>query len=210
MLNVPLVFLDTETTGLSYDKQVWDVAMIRDNPDGTTERDQFMIQVFEESTELYEFNEDSKQYNHWERYDAASTISALAAAEHIKHMFRDNAHLVGMVPDFDSNALWRLIRDHSADSRAGFPWYYQVIDVDMIALGYFRGCLNGLAGLNNPAAKMNKHTLERLVSLPLNTNAASAYLGVPVPSDSERHTAMGDAKWTRNIYYALAGVTPPA
>lgn len=205
MANVPLVFCDTETTGLSYDKQVWEVAMIRDNPDGTTERDEFYLDVNVTDFGPFEFSEEAKEYNHWERYYTKSTIVPGEAIRRIDHMFRDRAHFIGMVPDFDANALWKIIR-HAEGSRAGFPWYYQLIDVDMIALGYFRNEYNNAA--RHEVGPFKTSGWEGLTSLPVDTDAVSKYFDIEI-SEADRHTAMGDTIWTRKIFYALMGKDVP-
>jgi hypothetical protein len=207
----PIVFVDTETTGLSYHKQVFDIAMIRDNPDGTTEREQFFLPVFEVDIPGHEFSEEAKQYNHFERYDLDGAIDHSQSVRRIKHMFRDRAHFVGMVPDFDANALWKLIRE-SDGQRAGFPWYYQLIDVDMMAYGYFINNRKHYEIEWDYLSEADRASVLRytgLTTLPIDTNKVCEVLGVDIPSDSERHTAMGDAEWTRNIYYALLGAEPP-
>ena len=209
MRNVPLVFVDTETTGLSYNRQTWEVAMVRDEPDGSTERVEFMLPVTGHKTDTpilgNEINEESLKISKFhERHPqgfggntAAEYITHDKAAKEIYRMTK-GAHMVGMCPDFDAFNLWRILISQGINE---LPWYYQLIDVDILSAG------NDI-GHDRYGRSLVVDWSNRYPTLPYDTDEATRRYGLSI-KEEDRHTAMGDTLWTREFYYAIVGGDVP-
>lgn len=85
-------------------------------------------------------------------------------------------HLVGAVISFDEERLRRMLRANGACPE----WHYHLVDVEALIAG--------------------KHA----VAPPWNSDALAALVGVSI-SDEDRHTALGDARWARDLYDAVIG-----
>ena len=170
-----LVFLDTETTGLSLDDDIWEIAAIVREP-GFADRE---VQVFvQHSAEKAAALPDSFRADHDARFDPATAVTRQQAAALVLDMTRERAHIVGAVPNFDTERLARLI----ADEGLGRPsWHYHLIDVETLAVGYLGG-----------------------YDLPWDSDELSRAVGVEPPT-KDRHTALGDARWVRDLYDAVCG-----
>lgn len=182
-MSAPLVFLDTETTGLTLDDDIWEIAAIRRDPDGTeTELHLFVEHDVTKCGALPErFLAD-----HRARFRADSAIrddlAALALHDLFSHPHSDvKPHVVGAVPNFDTERLARLL------ARYGFavPWHYHLIDVENLAVGY----LAARGGVLDCSPPWKSDIIAQLV-------------GVTI-TEAERHTAMGDARWAMRIYDAV-------
>jgi hypothetical protein len=188
-----IVFLDTETTGLSIEDDIWEFAAVRREDDGS-------------EAELHLFIEHSPLKctrlpasflaDHQKRFPAAGAskwhedvVTRGEAAKLIDGFFQERPrvvgqerpHVVGAVPNFDTERIARLCGEWFDDWRA--PWHHHLIDVENLAVGYL-------------AAK------GEAVPLPWHSDALSARLGITAPRD-ERHTAMGDVRWAMRIYDAV-------
>ena len=203
MRNVPLVFVDTETTGLSIDRQTWEVAMVRDEPNGETKRISFMLPVISPSLGTpenwapilgNEVNAKSLEISKfYDRFDMNKILTYEAAATAIYRMTKD-AHMVGMCPDFDAFNLWRILIHCGIDK---LPWYYQVIDVDILSAG------NDI-GHNRYGRSSVVDWSTHYPELPYATDEATKRYGISI-KEEDRHTAMGDTLWTREFYYSIVG-----
>lgn len=173
-----LVFLDTETTGLSLDDHIWEFAAIR-REDGVD----YPLHLFiEHSAEKAAQLPDSFRADHDERFDAEHAVSVESAARLIHRQLRPGAdgtkaHVVGAVPNFDTERLARLLRAQGLEPN----WHYHLIDVENLAVGY----LHGRRKARPP--------------LPWDSDALSRACGVEPPTTG-RHTAMGDVRWALALY----------
>lgn len=175
-----LVFMDTETTGLSLDDDIWEFAAIRREEDGTETRTHLFI---EHDMGKCQALPESFRADHRARYTDAAALAPNVAAAEIGALFHDRPHVVGAVPNFDTERLSLLLTRHGI--RPG--WHYHLIDVENLAVGY----LHGRPG-------------ERSIPLPWDSDTLSRACGVEPPTD-ERHTAMGDAEWAKALYDAITG-----
>jgi len=85
-------------------------------------------------------------------------------------------HLVGAVPSFDANFLTRFLHTHHHSP----AWHYHLVDVEALA-----------AGRTGHAPPWDSHQL-------------SLALGID-PAAYDRHTALDDARWARDLYRAAIG-----
>jgi DNA polymerase III alpha subunit (gram-positive type) len=168
-----LVFMDTETTGLSLTDDIWEFAGIRREEDGTEKTLHLFIRH-----NMFKCKRlpDSFKADHLARYVHMDAVLPRTAAAQIREFMGDKAHIVGAVPNFDTERIALLLSDF--DMRP--DWHYHLIDVENLAVGFL-----ARAGTK--------------VSLPWDSDELSTKLGIEPPNDA-RHTAMGDAQWAMAIY----------
>lgn len=197
-MSAPLAFIDTETDGVHPDRRVWEVAIIRRDEAGERERHFFV------ATDLRTADPFGLQVGRfYERHpmgialtdpDRSRTVKVdaefgtgvvltekLAAFEVAR--WTHGAHLVGAVPNFDADCLDKMLRRHGLIP----AWHYHLIDVEAMAVGWLRA----RGGKFNP---------------PWKSDELSTCMGIEPPSESERHTAMGDARWAMRWYDAMTAV----
>lgn len=198
-MSAPLVFLDTETTGLHADRRAWEIAMIR-RDDGLGDRS-VLIQVSDvdlAGAELIglrigRFHERHEQYvDGWNRSkaDRGESLRVLPEAEaaRLVEQWTRGAHIVGAVPNFDTETLAAMLRRH----RLCPAWHYHLIDVETLALGWLHAWDRQPEGFDAS-------------SLPWKSDEISRACGVEPPTEEERHTAMGDAQWAMRLYDQIIG-----
>jgi hypothetical protein len=202
-MTAPLCFIDTETTGVHPGRQVWEVAMIRREV-GRNQEVQFFVDVDLESADPFglrvggfydrhpagrwlsnqggpvEFPCGSDMGQHLDRATAAKVVAR----------FTHGAHLVGAVPNFDAETLAPLLRENGLTP----AWHYHLIDVENLAVGWLLG---HAAGMGTPLDLITAATP------PWKSDELSRAIGVEPPSDEERHTALGDARWAMRLYDAI-------
>jgi hypothetical protein len=187
-----LVFMDTETTGLSLTDDIWEFAAVRRNEDGTeSELHMFLEHDANKCAQLPEkFRDD-----HMRRFPpshggvewASGVYPKDRAGRAIVNFFRvasgePKPHVVGAVPNFDTERVNLLLPNYERD-----PWHYHLIDVESLAVGAL------------VARRLQGHVD---LSLPWDSDELSTAVGV-VPTQFERHTAMGDVRWAMAIYDAV-------
>lgn len=182
-----IVFIDTETTSLRPDRRAWEIALIVRDPGETDVEHTWFVSADDLDLgnadpaslrigRFYErhpamIGEDTSWYGgtHYERY----------ALEEVERLTR-GAHLVGAVPNFDTEVLATRMREHGMCP----SWHYHLIDVETLAVGYL--------------AAQGRRDLP----LPWRSSDVSRVLGVE-PDEAARHTALGDARWARDLYDAV-------
>jgi hypothetical protein len=83
-------------------------------------------------------------------------------------------------------------------------WHYHLQDVETLAVGYLTA-LRRFVPESPEIAGLTPGQLATLGDLPWDSEFLSSALGVPVPSGEDRHTAIGDARWARDVYDAVMG-----
>lgn len=182
-----LAFVDTETTGLDPDRhEIWEVGLIIREEDGS-EREHLWYLAPDLGTadpvalEIGRFFERHPWYSGDPALAALHPVQVPASfAAEFMGLTR-GCHLVGAVVSFDALRLDRLLRAN----RALGLWHYHLVDVEALVAGALG------------------------VAPPWSSRDLSAAVGVAPPGDEDRHTALGDARWARDLYdAALAyGVT---
>ena len=206
----PILFIDTETTGVHPRRKVWEIAMIRRDENGEKET-VFFVEVDLSDADPFGLNIGRFYERHPEGrrisgrtptsftpglppLPAASQEWAAREVARVTH----GAHLVGAVPNFDAETLAPLLREH----RLIPAWHYHLIDVEALAVGY----VSGVAARAIDEAKMRGEAAPNIdwskSAPPWNSNDLSRAVGVD-PEQFDRHTALGDAKWARAIYDAV-------
>lgn len=179
-MSATLCFLDTETTGLAWDSEVWEFACIARRPGEEDVEHQFLIEHDRRQAPLLPepfLSDYRRRYDHdaaQPRGGAAHRIAALTSG----------ATIVGAVPGFDTERLGLLLRQYGMEP----AWRSHLCDVECLAAGYLLGKGNAR---------------DREIALPpWDSEALSLAVGVD-PDHFTRHTALGDARWVRAIYDAV-------
>ena len=165
--------MDTETTGLAQADDIWEFAGIRREQDGSQTELHLFIQ---HSVEKCHRLPSAFHADHGKRWDESKAVTQAAAASRIAAFMGRKAHIVGAVPNFDTERISLLLHKFGLAP----DWHYHLIDVETLAVGFL-----ARAGTK--------------VSLPWDSDELSAKVGVEPPTDA-RHTAMGDALWAMSIY----------
>lgn len=147
------------------------------------DRDREITFMVEHDTERAALLPEPFLSDHRHRFDPAYAVPVADAAAAV-HYWTDGAHVVGAVPDFDTSRLAPLLR--AAGLEPG--WHYHLIDIETLAVGYLHGAGRGAELLQRP---WDSDVLSRLV-------------GVEPPVQGQgRHTALGDARWARDVWDAV-------
>jgi len=175
-----IVFMDTETTGLSLTDDIWEFAGIRREEDGSETK--LHLFVMHDETKCAALPE-SFRADHESRWDSHEAVWQIQAAERIAAFMGGKAHVVGAVPNFDTERIALLLGRFNIKP----DWHYHLIDVENLAVGFL-----ARAGTE--------------VSLPWDSDELSTKVGIDPPTDA-RHTAMGDALWAMAIYDRVMGAS---
>jgi hypothetical protein len=186
-----LVFMDTETTGLSLTDDIWEFAGIRREEDGS--QTELHLFIEHDQTKCARLPE-SFSADHVARYDVIGSVSRRVAATAIWNFMGDKAHIVGAVPNFDTERIALLLNWH----RLKPDWHYHLIDVENLAVGWIQGI--GQQAVNDGVID----SIDGRLAPPWNSDDLSRACGVEPPTDA-RHTAMCDAIWAMAIYDRVMG-----
>lgn len=185
-----LVFLDTETTNLTLDGEIWDLAFDLDGqeyqfffkPENWAGANAMSLKIgryYERTSDLTEepalFGEDAKSWS-----DPRFVAPKIAA-------MLEGRHIVGAVPNFDENFL----KPWFAQNGAVLTTRYHLIDIETLIVGYLMA-----------ARSRRSDTSGVPFDLPWKSDDLSRLIGVD-PDQFDRHTAIGDVRWVKAQWEAL-------
>lgn len=186
-----ICFLDIETTSLDPEHgEIWEVGMVRriadddGKPLSAVEHHWFLDTQLEYADPMA-----LAVGGYHQRHPHGNGVLPGVAAELPMSFAVDfagltnDAILVGNVISFDAERTYRLLRSWNVMP----SWYYHIVDVEALAVGYLKGIGRG-AGFNK---------------FPWDSETISDRLGVELPSGLERHTALGDTRWAMRLYDAV-------
>jgi DNA polymerase III epsilon subunit-like protein len=172
-----VVFLDTETTGLDPDRN--EIWDLAFIRDGKEYEYKF-------SPDLTRADPIALKIGHFYERTAnladeprSSSSDARYLAEGIAHLLYGR-HIVGACPSFDDAFLKRFML---VNGQARSTWHYHLIDVETLIAGRLG------------------------IEPPWKSDELSQKIGIEPPSDDERHTAIGDARWVKQMYEAVYALT---
>jgi len=177
-LDMPLVFVDTETTMLEPTPKPWEIALIKRIPGQLEDRLHIMLSepdLSDASPEALRVNRFYERHPLWAGAETPADLSLMGARDAAQtiELFTAGAQLVGSNPEFDARALEWLLRQHRLRPR----WRPH--------------CLN-LVTWTYPVLLARDET----VTVPTSSYDLSRRVGVEPPSSKKAHTAMGDVRLT--------------
>lgn len=221
MTRTPTVFVDTETDGVHDGRRAWEVALIRREPTGEQTEYQAFLPITLDTADPIGLAKGGFYQRHplgrwiagldgrshppstWELpdyRDPREVVLELARATH-------GAHWVGLVPDFDTTVIARMLRAHGLTP----GWHHHLIDVEALAVGWLKGRAAGLrmAGAETAGAAIEAAILAAdQTDLPWRSDDLSRTCGVLPPGDLERHTALGDTRWAARWFDRVTDTAP--
>ncbi|WP_225811270.1 3'-5' exonuclease [Streptomyces spinosus] len=203
----PIAFVDTETTHLDATLgDAWEVAIIlREFDDNTPTDTEYVWQIRPnlatadpESLKIGRYLERFVVPPHaeaaWTGYGDGPVLPMMRSEVVAAVMdVLSGAVLVGSNPGFDERFLRKLLGPGSAQ------WHYRPIDIATLAAGYQHG---HAAVLHSTGIEVKDSDLPRF---PFSSRGLSRWVGVEPPGDDVAHTALGDARWARDVFDAVMG-----
>jgi hypothetical protein len=188
-ITVPLLFIDTETTGLNRrTRQIWELAVIRREPDGR--RTEFSALVSDvslyaadpKSLEIGGFRERHPRGDRWNGDRSALVLTEAQVANEMLALMSPDAIWVGAVPWFDELSIDEMLLLNGLPTER---YRYHLLDVETAAAGRLQ------------------------IAPPWDFDALLAAWGLGY-DEADRHTALGDARMVERLYDAvfLDGVRP--
>ncbi len=190
-----LVFGDTETTGLDpFMHDAWEFALIV-RRDGQDSEHEFRIRP-----DLGNADPKALEINRYhERTSAAdwSWDDPHTAATRMYNLL-NSAVLIGSNPSFDADMLRNLFARYYGEAK---PWHYRTIDIATLAAGHLYGQAERMTRQTCDAVHYSK--VDAALGWPWSSYRTSELVGVPRPSGEAAHTALGDARWARDVWDAV-------
>lgn len=198
-----ICFVDTETTHLDpRHGDAWEIAVIRRSADGIDT--EYVWQVRPNLTtadpEALAIGRYHERFAVPDGWDAIELIpSGPPMRSKLPEMLFDlqealsDAVLIGSNPGFDVAFLSKLLWAHNRK----LPWHYRPVDIATLAAGYRLG-----------QAASGTYGGDFLFpgdypTLPYSSRRLSEAVGVQPPGPDTAHTALGDARWARDVYDAI-------
>ncbi|MYU24512.1 exonuclease domain-containing protein [Streptomyces sp. SID8352] len=189
----PLIaFVDTETTGLDpFLHDAWEIAVIL-RADGQDQEHILRIEP-----DLTNATPEALRINrfHARTADPAWVWDKREAAARRLHPLLDGAVLVGSNPAFDAEMLTHLLGRYFDQPR---PWHYRTIDTTTLAVGALYGRAAERTRADCDATWYSK--VARAVGWPWHSRDVSRLVQVEPPAPDVAHTALGDARWVRDLW----------
>lgn len=205
----PLAFVDTETTHLSAEiGEAWEVAVIlREFEDDGEYADTEYLWEFAIDPAPGHFDPEALRIGRWhERRQLATGTDTAAFTGQIPavHMPRAEAIdaivnvlrgaiMVGSNPGFDDRHLRKLV------GPGGAQWHYRPVDIATLAAGFRYGQASSGAYGGDFAWRTD------YPQVPYRSYDLSRAVGVEPPDKDVAHTALGDARWARDVFDAITG-----
>ena len=187
-----LVAIDTETLGLAVRHPIWELALIRREPDGAQVEHHWYVRHDDLAgdPDLPE----SFRADYEARYDKSAAILPHDLATILRHLLRpidgQQPILIGSNPRFDAERIGYQIADDLPDL-----WHYRAVDVATLAAGWIAGRRSAERVVTGPH--------EGVLAPPWKSDDLAATIGVA--AGPHRHTAVADARWALAVWDSVMG-----
>lgn len=206
-MSTPIAFVDTETTHLDAEiGDAWEIAVIlRDFTDNTPTDTEYVWQIrpnlatadpesLKIGRYLERFAVPVPAEAAWTGYEDGPVLPMTRAAVVGALMnVLGGAILVGSNPGFDDRFLRKLLGPGSAQ------WHYRPVDIATLAAGRKLGMAEMVRRLGGKPLPSDQ------VAFPFSSRDLSRWTGVEPPGGDVAHTALGDARWARDVFDAVTG-----
>ncbi|MET9222415.1 hypothetical protein ABZX65_27125 [Streptomyces sp. NPDC003300] len=202
----PLAFVDTETTHLSAEiGEIWELAVILRDLGGT--ENEHVWQFAPRTLDADIHGEALQVGRYHERfavpdgctaaYITGGDIDPMTRADAITEVTEilRGAVLIGSNAAFDDRHLRKLL-DLRGEQQ---PWHYRPVCVATLAAGFLYGALTMKAGGDRD------YFADDYPAVPFKSYDVSEAIDVKRPADDVAHTALGDARWARDVWDAVTG-----
>jgi hypothetical protein len=209
--HTPVAFVDCETTHLDAEiGEAWEVAVIFREADAVHAPGSDIEYVWQIRPDLTVADPESLRIGRFEERFAVPRYVEAAFTGYetgpVVPMTRDQAVsailsilrgavLVGSNPGFDDRFLRKLLGPGSAQ------WHYRPVDIATLAAGRKLGMVEMVRRAGGKAMPSDE------IRFPFSSRDLSRWTGVEPPSGDVAHTALGDARWARDVFDAVAGGT---
>lgn len=190
-----LAFVDCETIGLDpFVHDAWEIAVIL-RADGRDEEHVFRIKpdlsnADPQALEINRFHERTSAPD-W-RWNEPHIVATRL------HYLLEGAVLVGSNPAFDADMIRNLFARYYGDAA---PWHYRTVDIVTLAVGSLYGRASERTRNDCDATWYGK--VARAVGWPWKSYDVSRHVQVEPPAAEVAHTALGDARWARDVWDAV-------
>lgn len=210
-MSTPIAFVDCETTHLNAEiGEAWEVAVVLREFDAAMSPETDTEYVWQITPDLSVADPESLKIGRFEERfqvpfdldaDAAFTgyetgpvvpMTRAQAVSAILSVLR-GAIIVGSNPGFDDRFLRKLLGPGSAQ------WHYRPVDIATLVAGAQLGVARALRSFGGELRESD------LPALPFSSRGLSEWLGVQPPVPGVAHTALGDARWARDVWDAAWG-----
>lgn len=203
----PIAFADCETTHLDAEiGDAWEVAVIlREFDDNQPTDTEYAWQIRPNLTTadpealkigryLERFAVPVPAEAAWTGYDGGPILpmTRKEAVDAITTVLR-GAILVGSNPGFDDRFLRKLCGPGSAQ------WHYRPVDIATLAAGRKLGMVEMVQRLGGKPLPSDE------IRWPFSSRDLSRWTGVEPPAADVAHSALGDARWARDVFDAVTG-----
>lgn len=184
-MNEIRVYCDTETTGTHFARRPWEIALIRCEP-GQEPRE-LLVYVDVRDIDLAHAQPQALEIGRFEQrhpqrdgtLPEGGVLVREKAAAQLVYEWAAGAHIYGVAASFDTETLAAVLRCH----RLRPSWHFLPECMIVMSKGYLRAL--GIA----PART---------------SDGISRQCGVEPPVGFERHSALGDARWTQRWHERLS------
>lgn len=187
MTEQTIAFLDCETTSLRTDRRAWEIGIILRRPGQPDHEQSWFVEWHDldlgnaelKALEIGGFYSRHPQGDRSKRYQLPpGEENVLLEVEELTR----GAIVMGSNPSFDTETLTARMRAHGVCP----SWHYHLEDVPTLAKGWLYG-----------TGKQLPETWK--------SDAISLACGID-PAGYDRHTALGDCRWTRDLHDLVTGV----
>ncbi len=220
------IFCDTETTGRHRERrQIWEIGLIVRDP-GQPDVE-YEWQIRPDLTDAEEVGLRIGGYYRRNQIAAKHKIGTTVALVHpdlpetpgqpsrgrfgeVSHLadelapMFDGAQVVGFCPWFDEHSLWRLFRDHGH----ALVVDYHLVDVESMSAGFAHAAARWAPDRWIDAYEGRRGALERIKAGP-GWQSSDLGLAAGVPAPVDRHRALVDARWSRDVMDVITGYHRP-
>ncbi len=203
-----VVAVDIETVSLHPSGVVWEFGAVRRSAEPTAGTWRRTWSVMLKDPDLRHADPEALAVGRFYDRHNSSKGPLLSGVDFARRIEEATANAVVLVNNaaFDIPRMERVLRSHARLPR----WWYRPIDVVDMGRGWIASNMALAAAVSHEIETEMWSDLVGRDPHQMSSAEVSRALGVPLPNDDERHTALGDARWVLRMYDAICGRANPA